>query len=128
MLPGIKASQSLARAQARLIAPGMVEIKCVGNLSADDTAYLSSLSRLIDAESGPVSLLFEAMELHSYSPKFPLAHIDFFRDYHARLHRIAVAHELKSIAFAIATVSLASNTLIKGFPNVADAMAWLREV
>lgn len=72
-------------------------------------------------------ILFEAMHLESYSPKFPLAHIDFFRNYHSRLDRIAVAHVLKSISFAIATVSLASDTNIKGFPAVAEALVWLGE-
>jgi hypothetical protein len=37
-----------------------------------------------------------------------------------------VAHELRSVAFAIATVSLASNTNIKGFASVAEALNWLR--
>lgn len=127
------ASTSSARAPfglnatAQLISPGVIEIKCTGHIQPEDTLYLNGLARLIDAERAPLSIVFDAMELQSYSPKFPLAHIDFFRKYHRRLRRIAVAHELRSIAFTIATVSLASNTSIKGFPSHEAALAWVRE-
>jgi hypothetical protein len=124
MPPGVHAAVPLL-ARAYLKAPGLIEIKCTGNLRAEDAGYLPRLGRLIDDQHGRVSILFDALELESYSPKFPLAHIDFFRDYHARLGRIAVAHVLKSVSFAIATVSLASNTDIEGFPSLAEATTWL---
>lgn len=126
MTPGADAASTLL-ARASLKSPGLIEIKCTGSLRAEDAEYLPSLGRLIDRQQGRVCILFDAMELESYSPKFPLAHIDFFRDYHPRLGRIAVAHLLKSISFAIATVSLASNTDIKGFPSLAEATTWLEK-
>lgn len=113
------------RARAHLLAPGLIEITCLGHLLAEDASYLPTLGRLIDRERKQVRIVFNAMTLESYSPKFPIAHIDFFRNYQPRLGRIAVAHELKSISFAIATVSLASNTNIRGFPSMGEALAWL---
>lgn len=121
------APASAERASARLLSPGLIEIKCRGHLTEEDANYLPKLGRLMDAERTQVCIVFDAMDLESYSPKFPLAHIDFFRNNQPRLKRIAVAHELKSISFAIATVSLASSTNIKGFPSMAEALVWLRE-
>ena len=114
-------------ATAQLLSPGVIEVKCTGHLQAEDSQYLTSLARLIDAEREPVSIVFDTMEIQSYSHKFPLAHIEVFRKYQRRLRRIAVAHELKSISFTIATVSLASHTSIKGFPSREAALAWVRE-
>ena len=113
-------------AQARLLSPGLIEILCTGHIQAEDSQYLVGLARLLEAEQR-VCIVFDAMALESYSAKFPLAHVEVFRRFHSRLGRIAVAHHLKSIAFAIATVSLASHTNIKGFPSRDEALAWLRE-
>jgi len=108
-----------------MLSPGVIEIKCTGFLRAEDTAYLPDLARLIESEQGRVSILFHTLEIEGYSPQFPLSHIDFFKKYRTRIHRIAVLHELKSIAFAVATVALASNTNIKGFSSLSDALGWL---
>ena len=76
------------RARARLLSPGLIQIKCVGHLVAEDADYLPKLGRFdSDTERGQVCIVFEAMTLESYSPKFPLAHIEFFRNYQARLNR-----------------------------------------
>jgi hypothetical protein len=99
---------------------------CTGALRGQDADYLPELAQLIEAAPGRSSLVFETLSLESYSPEFPLRHIDFFKKYRARLHRIAVVHELKSIAFAVATVGLASSMNIRGFGSMQDALGWLR--
>jgi hypothetical protein len=124
MPPGTAGSASHA-VRAFVSSQGLIEIKLTGCVLAEDAIYLPDLSQLIDAEAGRVSLLFDTIELESYSPSFSLAHIDFFKNYRARLNRIAVAHELKSIVFAISTVALASSTTIKGFATRAEALGWI---
>lgn len=124
--PRMTAGDPALRARARLLSGGIIEITCTGQLRAQDVDYLPELAQLIEAQTGRVSLVFETLAIEGYSPEFPLRHVDFFKQYRARLHRIAVVHELKSIAFAVATVSLASSTSIKGFASMREALGWLR--
>lgn len=114
------------RARAQRLSDGVIEIKCTGQLRAEDAAYLPDLERIIEARHDRVSLVFDTLELESYSTEFPLSHVVLFRKYRERIHRIAVAHELKSIAFAVATIALASQTNIKGFSSVQEALRWVR--
>ena len=115
-----------ARVQPRMLWRAVIEVKCTGRLLGEDTAYLPRLAQLIESETGRVSIVFETLEIESYSPEFPLNHIEFFKKWRDRIHKIAVVHSLKSIAFAVATVSLASNTNIKGFSSASEALGWLR--
>jgi hypothetical protein len=116
----------VARVQPRMLSRALIEIKCTGHLLGEDTAYLPHLAQLIESQAERVNIVFETLGIDGYSPEFPMRHIDFFKQWRARIHKIAVVHSLKSIAFAVATVSLASNTNIKGFSSLPDALSWLR--
>jgi hypothetical protein len=54
-----------------------------------------------------------------------MGHIDLFTKYRPLIHRIAVAHRIPSVGFAVATVALASQTNIKGFGDRSTALSWL---
>lgn len=81
---------------------------------------------MIDERPERARIVFDSLELESYSTEFPLAHIPFFSQHRPRIERIAVAHALKSIAFAVVTVALASQTSIKGFATLEEALGWAR--
>ena len=40
------------------------------------------------------SLLFEALSITGFAAQFPMGHIQFFKEHHRRLHRIAVVHRI----------------------------------
>jgi len=125
-MPEAAPSPIALRARPRVLSDGVIEIKCVGQLRAEDAAYLPDLAQIIASRQGCVCMVFDTLELESYSPNFPLSHIAFFKEHRGQIDRIAVAHELKSIAFAVATIALASQTNIKGFASVNEALRWLR--
>src|SRR5688572_1736410 len=102
------------RLDLRLPSPGIIEIGCYGYLDETAHEYLPQLKAMVKAQKARVSLLYNALPLDGYSFTFPMKHIEPFRTWFGTLYKVAVAHTIPSIAFAIATVALASRTNIKG--------------
>jgi hypothetical protein len=111
------------RAYPTRLSDGVIVIKCVGQLRAEDTGYLPVLARMIEERPERSRIVFDSLDLEGYSAEFPLAHIPFFARHRAR---IGVAHTLRSIAFALATVALGSQTSIKGFGTLEETLSGVR--
>lgn len=106
--------------------PGVIEVVCEGYL--DNTAapsYLGDLEALVK-KLGDVTILYNALAIDGYDLAWPTAHITPFRAWLGKLRKVAVAHKMASIGFAIATVSLATKVKIKGFSDRDEAIQWLQ--
>lgn len=105
--------------------PGVIEVVCEGYLEEGAHEYLPRLEALVKQQTGPVAILYNTLPLTGYHYSFPMNHIGPFRTWLGKLRKVAVAHTIGTIGFAIATVSLASKAKIKGFPTREAALEWL---
>jgi len=107
---------------------GIIEVLCEGYLEKGAAeSYLHKLEALVKKQGSDVTLLFNALTIDGYDLAWPTAHIAPFRAWLGKLRKVAVAHHMASIGFAIATVSLAARIKIKGFASREDAIKWLHE-
>ncbi len=107
--------------------PSVIEVICEGDLVEGAHEYLPALGEMVKRESGDVTILYNTLSMRSYHFSFPMKHIPPFRNWLGKLRKVAVAHKIPSIGFAIATVSLATKVHIKGFPERNQAIAWLTQ-
>lgn len=124
------AVESLTRGRIELVAlpERLIEITMTDYMEPEAVAYIPRLEALMRAQGGKVSLLFSLLALNGYHRDFPIAHVAPFRSWMTggQLHKVAVVHTLPSVRFAIATVSLASQTNIKGFSTRQAGIDWVR--
>lgn len=119
---------SKGRVELAVLPDRVVEITMTDYMGADAGAYIPKLDALVRAQGGKASLLFNVLAISGFHRDFPVAHIGPFRAWVSGelLHKIAVAHTLPAVRFAIASVSLASGTNIRGFSDRRAALEWAR--